>query len=725
MKTKRILTFLKVAAVCGLAMILLPFGSGPPLPRSHPAADRITLHSPGPKPPSPQDSVLAFEPNLGQAAQPAKFLAHGSGYTLFLAPDRTLLIPHSGRPGAKEGPAPVSIGLAEADSGAKVDGRGLLPGKSNYMRGRDRNAWLAGVPHYQKVVSRDVYPGVDLVQYGNGAELEWDFVVRPGADPGAIRIRVEGNEGSEPDFRIGRSGELNVLLGESSLVLKKPVCYQTTAQGMRPVKGSYVLLAGGKQAGFHLAGWDRDREVVIDPVIAFSSYLGGAGTSEEYGMGVAVDSQRNVYVAGTTASATFPTVNPFQAQLGGNGLRDVFVSKFSADGSTLLYSTYLGGSQTEGPGPPSRVGLAVDKDGYAYVAGTTESSDFPVTEDAFQHDKASGSDAFVTKLSQDGSSLVYSTYLGGGGTDEERGVAVDNQGHAFVLGNTVSSNFPTTEGAFQRGSPSFADFFITKLNAGGTGLVYSTLLGGSQADYAQAIALDSRGRAVVAGETWSGNFPMTAGAVQASIAGNSDAVAAVLSDDGSALVYSTFLGGGATDRAYGAAVNQDGDIFLAGETNSGNFPAQNAPAGGHDAFAARINTALGQATWSRLLGGGGDDYGFALAVDAWNNVYIAGVTASDNFPVQNALQQTRAGWDDAFVTKLTSDGALSYSTYLGGSGSSDRAYGVCVDSAGNAYVTGHALSNNFPTTGGAFQEAGGNDAFLTKIFDPDDPHAPS
>jgi uncharacterized protein (TIGR03437 family) len=685
---------------------------------------------------------LSFEANQGQSDGQVKFLSRGRGYTLFLTSTEAVLQLRtsdlgsrlhrdrlrSERPGNPQSAfrnpqseilqsAVLRLALVGANPETEVVGREELPGKSNYFIGNDPAKWRTNVPTYRKVEYREVYPGVSLVYYGNPAaagQLEYDFVVAPGADPGQIRLGVEGAGRVEVDAE----GDLVLQAAAGGQVrFHKPLVYQEVAGTRREVEGSFTLRSSSlksaignpqsQEVGFQLAAYDASNPLVIDPVLAYSTYLGGSG--DDSGYGIAVDSSGNAYVTGYTFSSNFPAANPLQASNRGN--MDVFVTKLNAAGSALVYSTYLGGS-----GDDSGHGIAVDSSGSAYVTGYTTSSNFP-TANALQPSYGGGKcDAFVTKLNAAGSALVYSTYLGGGYSDEAFGIAVDPSGNAYVTGLTDSSNFPTAN-ALQASLRGYGDAFVGKLNAAGSALVYSTYLGGSGDDGGYGIAVDSSGNAYVTGYTWSGNFP-TANALQASN-GGSDAFVTRLNAAGSALVYSTYLGGSGEDGGYGIAVDSSGNAYVTGYAWSTNFPTANAlqrsNRGFINAFVTKLNAAGSALVYSTYLGGGTIDRGYAIAVDSSGNARVTGGTYSSDFPTANALQASKGGLINAFVTELNAAGsALAYSTYLGGE---DEGGGIAVDSSGNAYVAGYTSSRNFPTAA-ALQPAyggGGYDAFVAKI----------
>jgi uncharacterized protein (TIGR03437 family) len=728
---------------------------------------------------------LSFEANAGQADKGVKFLARGSGYGLYLTGEEAVLALRKGcagpaassalRPDSRRGDAAckqdadvVRMRLAGSSSGAAPAGEEQLAGRANYFIGDDPARWRTGVPTYAKVRYRGVYPGVDLVYYGNQRQLEYDFVIAPGASPKPIRLQFAGAKG----LRLGADGDLVVAAAGGAMTFHKPVIYQLVDGQRKPVEGNFALLAQ-RTVGFRLGSYDRAKPLVIDPVLEYSTYLGGSGsanTSGDSATAIAIDAAGNAYVAGGTFSTVFPvTQGALQTTYDacGPSCEAAFVTKLNPSGTALVYSTYLGASGS-GPYPFAYAyALAVDGSGDAYVAGTA-SYGFPVTPGAFQP-LPNGANAFVTKLNPTGSALVYSTYLGGGtsylGPDSARALAVDNAGNAYVAGVSNSLNFPVTAGAFQTANHASlaSNAFVTKLNPAGSALIYSTYLGGSgrilfsfgpsvfQGDGATGLAVDSAGNAYVTGYAYSADFPVTAGAFQtanralvpygpggvAARYNRTNAFVTKLNPAGTALAYSTYLGGsGGTnygDSANGLAVDGSGGAYITGSAYSADFPVTQGALQstinstvGSNAFLTRLNAAGSALVYSTYLGGSATDGAAGLALDSSGNVYIAGVTSSADFPVtQGAFQPfnhtPHAG--NAFLAEVNTGGALAYSTYLGGSANpfyADRASGVAVDGSGNPYIAGSASSTDFPVTAGAFQTTNrnanaGTNAFAAKL----------
>jgi hypothetical protein len=618
-----------------------------------------------------------------------------------------------------------------ADASTQAVGLEQQRGKVNYLIGNNPDRWQTDVPTFARVAYRDIYPGINLVYYGSQQQLEYDFTVAPGANTDMIRLRFGGAE----QLSVDRQGDLVLQGAAGTLRQHKPFVYQEVDGVRQQVAGQFVLQ--GQEVGFQVGAYDRGHPLVIDPVLSYSTYLGGNGADE--GHAIQVDATGNIYVTGSTTSTNFPTRNPIQGYGGGTcgfppvPCTDTFVTKIDPSqpaGQQLVYSTYLGGS-----GDDEGNGIAIDGGGNAYVAGTTESVNFPTTAGAFQRTiGGAGSNAFVAKLSATGS-LVYSTYVGGNQDDAASGIVVDSSGNAYISGDSTSTNFPTTAGAFQRTLPGVNAAIVAKLNPSGSALVYATYLGGTQDpitgnggnDYGIGIAVDASGNAYLTGGTDSVDFPTTATAFQRTHGGgNYDAFVTKLNPAGSALVYSSFLGGEGEDNGSSIALDSSGNAYVTGSTESFAFPTtagafQRTYGGGDsNAFLSKVNTTGSALVYSTYLGGGLDDDGLDVAVDGQGNAYVTGSTSSTNFPTANPVQPALGGIFNAFVTKFNTTGsALVYSTYLGGSGS-DTGHGIAVDGSQNVYVTGTTTSSNFPTTSGAFQGTyggGQSNAFVTKLAD--------
>jgi hypothetical protein len=668
---------------------------------------------------------LSFEANHGQTDSRVKFLSRTGGYTLFLTQDEAVLTlrgktwnahnakvtgvsrsPHSNVAEVKSGGV-LRMKLHGANAAARVTGIDELAGTSNYFIGNDPDKWRTAVPTFAKVKYEGIYSGINLVYYGNQRQLEYDFIVSPGADPHRIAFDVHGAKRIRRDAH----GDLVFKIGEDEIRWHKPAVYQER-DGSRQVVAANYAITNNNRVGFEVAKYDPSRPLYIDPLI-YSTYLGGEGI--DYGSGIAVDSAGNAYVTGYTNSTNFPTMNPLQPSGGGG---DAFVVKINPAGSAFVYSTYLGGSAEDWG-----YGIAADSAGNAYVTGLTCSTDFPTRKPLQANyggpDQSCG-DAFVTKINASGSALVYSTYLGGFENDTGYGIAVDSAGDAFVTGVTASTDFPLKNPLQPAYGGGMGDAFVTKINPAGSALLYSTYLGGVGNDPGYGIAVDKSGNAYVTGATNSGDFPIK-NALQPVAAGYDDAFVAKINPSGSALVYSTYLGGSHSDFGSGIAADSSGNAYVTGFTGSTNFPVKNPlqPAFGGDsadAFVAEINPMGSALIYSTYLGGSRLDYGDGIAVDNSGNAYVTGATASTNFPLANPFQTKQGG---AFVSKIASGGtALLYSTHLGGTGGEDQyGGGIAVDSAGYAYVTGDTGSGDFPLMNPLQPFNGGSkfDAYLTKI----------
>jgi len=662
---------------------------------------------------------LAFEENQGQTAEEVKFLSRGAGYTVFLTSDEAVLRLRKASHDNDRAETVVRMKLRGGLSASRVSGRGELRGKINYLNGRDPAKWRRGVTRFERVEYENVYRGINLVYYSNQRQLEYDFIVSPGADPENIRLAFEGVHARRIDDR----GDLVLETRTDPVRLQKPVIYQEVDGRRQQIAGAYVLEDTG-DVTFQVGAYDTARPLVIDPVLVYSTYLGGTGY--DLALDIAVDPTGSAYVVGNTQSPDFPVNNAAQPTCtllempGYASCDDVFVTKLSPDGTAIEYSTYIGGTNSDVGN-----GIAVDGSGSAYVTGMTWSGDLP-TVNAIQPDFRSNptylGDAFVAKLSQDGSALVYSTYLGGSDEDRGNAIAVDEEGAAYITGGTGSANFPTA-GPLQSAPAGSMDAFVAKLTPNGSALAYATFLGGQGYDIANDVAVSDEGHASIVGETTSIDFP-TVNASQPMLQGGNDAFIATVVPDGTALVHSSYLGGPGFDWGWRLAV-LDRNYYVTG-TTSGDFPVTEGPPvnGLSDAFVAIVSFE-GLLSYGRYFGGAFEEQGLGIAVDPAGNFYVAGVTRSPDFPLRHPIQE-HSGNDDFFIAKLNSAHEVIYSTYLGGQGVEIGADGgisrgpsVAVDSAGTAYVAGATSSLDFPSTGAIFQPAlrGAVDAVVAKIFD--------
>ena len=667
---------------------------------------------------------LTFEENQGQMGGPTRFLARGRGYRVYLTPKDAVFQDDSVSRWAVSPAAQVGLEVRGMSASANMMGEQVLERRSNYLIGDRPANWHVNVPHYAKVRYGGVYPGIDMVYYGDGRDLRFDFVVAPEARPSDIELAFRGAE----HVQLDAAGNLLVDHIGGRLKFGRPFVYQEVDGKRQPVNGGYRLL-GSNRVGFQVANYARNRTLVIDPVLSYSSLLGG--DNDETAAGIAVDAEGNAYVVGVTASTTFPTVNPLQAWPASASAfaSHVFVTKFNPAGTGLVYSTYIGGSGVDGA-----VGVAVDATGAAYVTGSTNSPDFPVAQPIQPTLKGGGflgGDAFVLKLDPTGASLVYSTYLGGTDYDSPKGIAVDASGNAYVAGTTSSADFPVKnalQAAFKGGSlPFTSDGFVTKINAAGSELVYSTYLGGHGNDFAHAIAVDAAGNAYVTGSTDSSDFPLV-NAIQTAVKGGQDVFVAKFNAAGSALSFSTLLGGESDDAGFGIAVDGSTNVYVAGVTGSSTFPLKNAIQAklgakselGGDAFLLKLPASGTPLTYSTFLGGSGTDTATAVAVGQDGSAFVVGQTDSEDFPVLGSpFQPSLGGKNDGFLVKVNPAGAaIVFATYAGGAGQ-DTATGVALGADGSVYVAGSTTSADFPVTAGSFQtgSAGQTDALVMKIVD--------
>jgi hypothetical protein len=664
---------------------------------------------------------LSFELNCGQADSSVTFLSRLGRHRLFLSPIEAVLSMMTKDPqrasdastqGSRKthtttGFAELRMRLVGGNPAATAMGDEQLPGSTNYFLGRDPKAWRTNIPNYAKVIFNDVYDGIDLVYYGNQRELEYDFVISPGTDTGVITMAFDGVD----KLSVNKQDELVLETPAGVIKQAEPVVYQQDGALRRRIPASYRI-TGKNQIGFEIAAYDRHKPLIIDPVLAYSTYLGGG--SFDRGNAVAVDSAGNAFVAGSTRSTNFP-VTPGAFQTANAGFGDAFVAKLNPAGTAVIYSTYFGGG-----GIDTANAIAIDATGNAYVTGNTDSSNLPTTPGAFRTTivGTDESDAFSMKLNSTGTALMYSTYLGPVGGI---GIAVDSSGNAYITGQ-ANGDYPTTAGAFQTVFGGNSDAFITKLNATGSALIYSSFLGGNGFDFAVEVAIDLAGNAYVVGGA-DQNFPVTAGAFQTGFNGIQDAFVAKVNPSGTSLVYSTYLGGAGNEVGAGISLDVAGNAYLTGSSNSVNYPVtagafQANNAGNNDAIVTKLNSTGASLIYSTYLGGSGNDFATGIGLDTSGNTWITGQTASANFPVSaDAIQPALAGMSDVFATELNPAGTgLSFSTFLGGS-NTESAFALALN-GNDVYITGETFSSNFPTTSGSFQASfggGPSDGFVSKL----------
>lgn len=688
--------------ICLCFGVLVPFLSGP----SELEAALLTSRA---------EPAMHFIENRGQLDEAVRYYTRTGNQSVFFTDEGMVFdLQRSSSASASVERLVLSLAIDGVRPEVAVSGRSAHPGTVNYFIGNDPNGWRAGIPTFREVVYSGAYDGIDLKVYGKGSGLELEFIVQPGADPETISLTYEGIDG----LSASEGGELliDTLFGE--LRETEPHVYQVIDGEKVVVEGAYELLESkpGSDSecthfsyGFRVEDHDPGHPLIIDPTLHFSTYLGGSGVDpagRDWGRGIAVDSSGNMYVAGYTTSSDFPMTSVgYDKSLG--GVYDAFVTKFDSTGGSLLFSTYLGGI-----GGESAKQLVVDGSGCAYVAGYTDSSDLPTTTGAYEETFQGTNDGFVAKLNAAGSALEYCTYLGGGDDELCDGLALDSSGCAYVTGRTYSSNFPLlNEIQDEKNGASTYDVFVTKLNSDGTGLVYSTYLGGSGSDWGRGIAVDGSDRAHVICYTMSTDFPEVHSIYSDSDGDVFDACVVRFSFSRGTLTldYSTYLGGSDADVGVGIAVDSSGSAYITGYTASDDFPMaspyQGSRVGSNDVFVSKLSFSGDELSldYSTYLGGSGNDEGYAIAVDGSGDAYITGITGSsgstNGFPTENPIQPDNAGGGcDAFVSKLSISGdnlSLVYSTYLGGTGT-DAPYAIVVDGSGIIYATGYTSSSDFP-----------------------------
>jgi len=687
---------------------------------------------------------LRFEENRGQANGAVRYLARAPGYNLFLTAAQAVMVFPSGQV--------LRLSLTGGQTGGQPRGLDPLPGTTNYIGadGFESPGRHSGITSFRKVRYQQVYPGIDQVFYGSQTlpefDLpEFDLEVAPGADPGRIRMQIDGAR----SVRLLAGGDLSLVVDGLDLRMSRPIAYQEIDGERREVECRYVAI-GRNQVRLELGAYDNSQKLVIDPVLQYATYVGG-GAGDAV-LDLAVDASGHAYLTGWTLSADYPvTAGAFQSGNGGAG-RTVFVSRLDPNGTALVYSTYIG------PVDSKAHSIAIDQSGNAYLTGSTTSASFPTTEGAMQPQPIGRPGwAFVTKLDPTGSNLVYSTFVTGLTGVTTTGIAVDSTGAAFITGQ-AGDGFQTSTNAFQetfKGGQ--ADGFVARLDPNGAQFDYATYIGGSYFDLGQSIVVDGQGQAYVTGVTTRAvstviggigmepteqipfsDFPVTRGAFQTIPRGRSDIFVAKFRADGTGLLYSTLLGGsgeemtatteGAEEPLTGRkiAIDSLGNAYLTGTTSSTDFPTstgafQRTFQGGSDVFVTRLNVTGSRLLYSTLLGGTDREIGNALAIDSLGAAYVTGSTLSTNFPItaDGFRRKTSgiAGLSTAYVTKVDAAGAtLDYSTYLGGSGG-EMATSLAVNPAGSAIVGGFTRSIDFPTTTGSHrpQPAGEQDGFVVKV----------
>ena len=676
---------------------------------------------------------LSFEVNQGQTAK-AEFLARGRYFNLILSSTEASLKLHgfavseTASTAEHSGGHNVSIRLVGANPTVRGIGEQMLPGQVNYFLGNNPTDWHTGVPTFKKVRYREVYPGIDLIYYGREGQLEYDFLIAPGADPGNIVFRIDGADDLSIDPETG-DAVLSTSRGEFRL--QKPTIYQDAEKQRKKITGGYVL--ENSRLAFKVGSYDAAKPLVIDPVVLFSTLFGSS--FQDFATDVALDADGYIYFSGRVDSSLgqsdLPVQDPIQPTHNGGRL-DAYVAKIDPKGPILLFSTYLGGT-----GSDAAYGIDVDGTGNAYIIGVTQSTDFPLVN-PIQSVPLGDDEVFVAKLSTTGSGLLFSTYLGGSERDDvdELGggsIRVGSDGSIFVTGGTRSADFPM-KNPLQGVIAGDYDMFVTRIDPMTPELIFSTFLGGGKLDFASGLDLDPAGNIYITGFTGSDDIPVTPAAFQTTNAGKKDAYLAKLTSDGSSLIFASYLGGSFDDSASDIAVDFSGNAHLVGITVSRDFPVVNPVqplSGGEDAFVAKFTPSGSGVFYSTYFGGRvgstfPSDIGTDIAVDFHGNTYITGRTNTIDFPTAYPVQAEFAAdfscpacasvGHDAFVAKFSRTGwAVLFSTYFGGQSIFlDIGRGIAVDFDGVIHFVGGSdspfpVENPLPTAGFL------NDGFVTMI----------
>jgi uncharacterized protein (TIGR03437 family) len=646
---------------------------------------------------------LVFEPNVGQAAPEVQWISRTGDGTMLLEPGRATLIVR----GSHDETRRITMNIVGARE-PSTEALEPLTSFSSYFIGNDPARWRKRIPHYSKIRYKNVYPGIDLLYYGTDRRLEYDFVLSPGTTHSVIELAFDGAD----RLRVDPNGDLMIQTGGVTVRQFKPKVYQWTGGKQQFVAGAYRISRSGN-VQFALGSYDRSRPLVIDPVLQYSTYVGGSG--HEKSTEIATDKTGAIYITGYTTSGDLKS--SLRDQPNFSGKFDGMVAKLSSFGDRLEWISYYGGKEND-----LATSIAVDSGGNAIIAGWTESADLPIRNPA-RETHSGATDAFVAKLNPTGTDLVYSTFLGGSRIEQASDIAVDSAGAAYVSGWTWSPNFPVVN-SFQSGpAGGGGDVFITKLPASGSPIAYSTYVGGSGDDIGTGIAVDSRGAVYVTGGTTSTVFP-TMRPVQAQNRGKYDVFLFKLQPNGNTLEYSTFLGGSLDDLGNRVSVDPSGNAYVSGYTLSTDFPTKSAfqpsfGGGKTDVFIFKINATGSAVDYASYLGGDAEDSGQGeLAVDNAGSAYITGFTASSNFPTRTPFQAKYGGGNyDAFITRVSPAGnTLLYSSFLGGSGD-DNGYGIVVDPQGAVTVSGWTASPDLPSAAGSFNAGGASpaDVFVARI----------
>lgn len=671
---------------------------------------------------------LGYTKNIGQWKSTAQYLFHVNGFDMWITNkgfviDKYVVIKksetltrrksgddgHLYRKGHTVNTEFVGKGVNQKTTFVSTD---QLRQYKNYFIGSTSDNWKQNVPIFGSVLSQSIYKEIDVRYYVQNERPRYDIIVHPHGNPNEIAMKITGAN----TISITKNGFLEIVTSLGTVEQRHLFAYQNCSDAKKQINCSFKMLSNNTIA-FEVGAYDKSKPLIIDPLV-FSTYLGGSG--DEAGNGVAVDAGGNIYVTGRTSSTNYPTTSgAYQTSYGTN--TDVFITKINPTGTSVLYSTYLGGSNNDQGND-----IDVDASGNVFVTGFTKSTDFDITSGVFQTTNGGGTDdVFVTKLNSAGNSLIYSTYIGGSGADIGLGIKIDATGNAYVTGRTSSSNYDIIGGSFQTTIGGGDDVFVTKINSTGTSLIYSTFIGGTSNEEGSDIAVDASGNAYITGYTASTNFDITSGVFQTTFGGAfffGDIFVTKLNSNGTTLLFSTFLGGSDDDFANDIAIDGSNNVYVAGYTYSSNFdlqsPIQNSLTGQTDITITKLNSTGTALVFSTYLGGSDDDAATGIVVNSSNEVIITGASYSNNYDITSGSYQTTSAGDyDVICTRLNASGSsLSYSSYLGGSGY-DYGNALALDLGGNPIITGITSSSNFDVTGGVIQGAlsGTSDAFVTKF----------
>ena len=655
---------------------------------------------------------LSFVENRGQWESAARFVARRGGLVARLEPDAMVVQLESRAQDESVRGAVVRMAFENGADHVSMIGEKRQPGHYNFFLGDEPSRWRTEVSTFASVIYRDLYDGVDLrVREGSGS-VEFDVLVAPGADLGQFVVNCEGAD----SLRLETDGSLVVATPVGQLRLEPPISWQIDATGAEIPVGCRFDLLDDHRFAFAVPDRRMDLALVVDPVLVFSTFVGGA--KADWGRAIAVDATGHTFVTGQTISTLFPsTTGAYRTSP--YGADDVYVLRLAPDGKSLSYATFLGGTSGD-----TGWGLALDKNGSATVTGTTGSTNFPTTTGAYDTThNGGGQDVFVTRLSPNGAALIYSTFVGGRGREWAWDIVVDSKGDATAVGHTASNDFPATSGAYDTSYNGGNDVFVAKVAANGKSLVYATYAGGSLDDQAGSVTLGSAEEALVAGNTYSTNFPTTAGAYDTTHNGGQDAFAFALTPTGNGLKWSTLLGGSKNDVGNAIAVDRSQIVVVGGRTQSTDFPTSTGAFdtthnGNDDGFVTQLLVNGSVLGFSTFIGASRVDNVSDLQIESDGVVTAIGNTTSPGFPTTMGSYDPgfNGGWD-GFVARFARNGtALRYSTVFGSNGNDNFRHGV-LDGANVLTVAGNSGSVNMPVTAGAFDTThnGGNDAIIVRM----------